>query len=308
MRVFSFVMCENAWMALGWEDIRTVQALVRAGSLSGAGQALGLNYTTVSRRIDRAEAALSETLFERLADGYRPTNAALLIARHAAAMEEADHALMRELAGRDDRLTGGLTITAPQLLIAHVLSPALARFSDLHPGVDLRIRATNDLLDLSRREADLAIRVSRSPGDTLTGLRLTDQHSASFAHPEWAARIADDPGGAIDWIVYEGFPDLPEPVLRGWPGSRVRYRMDDMVAMLGAAEAGLGVVRMPLFLGRASERLVPVPLIPATPYPEIWLVGHADVWPGAKPRAFRDVLQPFFRDIRHRFTDDTPTA
>jgi len=288
-------------MALSWDDIRTIRALVRHGSLAAAGAALGLNYTTIARRIQRAEASLGEVLFERLADGYRPTGTAQLVATHAADMEEAEHAMMRQISGSDARLSGPLTITAPQLLIAHFLAPVLREFSARHPEIDLRVRATNELLDLTRREADLGIRISRSPGDTLTCLRLAEQHTASFASPEWAERIASDPGSPIDWIAYETYPRLPEVVTRASPQSRIRYRFDDMVAMIGAAEAGLGVVRAPMFLGRASARLVQVPLLPPAPYAEIWAVGHPDVWPGARPRAFRDVLAPFFRARRAAF-------
>jgi len=277
-------------MDMAWDDLRTVMALVRHGSLAGAGAALGLNYTTVARRIRRAEEALGQALFERLPDGYRPTDAALLIAEHAEQMEQAEHGLMRRLKGSETQLTGPLTITAPQLLIASFLSPVLDQFTRAHPEVDLRVLATNELLDLSRREADLAIRISRAPGDALTGLRLLDQDNASFANADWAARIAQDPNGVIDWIVYDSYPDLPKGISADYPNQKVRFRFDDMVAMVGAAQAGLGVVRMPMFLGRSTAGLQQVPVLAPQPYAEIWVVGHPDVWPSTKLRAFREVL------------------
>ena len=285
-----------------WDDLKAVLALVRAGSLAAAGAALGVNYTTVARRVARAEEALGRQLFERLADGYAPNEDARLVAAEAGAMEASAHRMARRLAGSDERLEGTLTLTAPQLLIAHVLSPALRTFREAHPDVDLRIRATNDMLDLSRREADLAIRVSNSPGDSLTGLLLTEQHSASFASPDWAQRIKTSPDRPIDWILFEGQADLPKSVLDTWPASRIRYRFDDMIAMAGAAEAGLGVVRMPMFLGRTLPGLVQVPLIPPTPYWDIWMVAHPDVWPGAKVRAFRDVVRADIKSRRALFT------
>lgn len=285
-------------MAVEWDDLKTVLALVRGGSLAAAAKDLGLTYTTVARRIQRAETAHGGRLFERLKDGYRPTKAAQLVARHASDMEACEHHLLRDLAGQDDSLTGALTLTAPQLLIAHLIAPVIGDFCAAHPGVDLRIRATNDLLDLTRREADLAIRISRNPGDTLTGLRISAQHSASFAAPDWAARFADDPGAPIDWLVYEGYERLPKLALQNAPGSRVVLRFDDMVAMHGAACAGLGVVRMPMFLGRASPELVELPILPPQPYAEIWVVAHPDVWPSAKLEAFRAVLKSHRARIR----------
>ena len=288
-------------MDANWDDLRAVLAVVRGKTLAAAADELGVNYTTVARRVGRAEEALGQTLFERLADGYRPVEAGLVVAKHAADMDVAQHGLHRALQGRDRTLAGDLTITAPQLLISHFLAPALDQFAGLHPGVSLRIRATNELLNLNRREADLAIRISRNPGDTLTGLRLAAQESASFASASWAERITADPGGQIDWIVYEQYPELPEEVMARYPNSRIRMRFDDMVAMAGAAKAGLGVVRMPMFLGRAIRGLVQVPVLAPKPYADIWVVAHPDVWPSAKLTAFRDVAVPYFRDRRGDF-------
>ena len=288
-------------MDANWDDLRAVLAVVRGRTLAAAADELGVNYTTVARRISRAEAALGEPLFERLADGYRPIEAGRLVAEHVAGMDAAQHGLHRALQGRDMRLNGNLTITAPQLLIAHFMAPALDAFAARHPDVNLRVRATNELLNLNRREADVAIRISRNPGDTLKGLRLAVQESASFASPGMARRIAETPGGPVDWIVYEQYPELPEDVIAANPGSRIRMRFDDMVAMAGAAEAGLGVVRMPLFLGRALPGLVQVPLLPARPYADIWVVAHPDVWPSGKLQAFRDVVVPYFRERRGHF-------
>jgi DNA-binding transcriptional LysR family regulator len=240
-----------------WDDLRTVAALVRGGTLAAAGFELGVTYTTVARRIARAEAALGLTLFERLADGYHPTEAARLVAEHASAMQGSADALLRQLAGRDPGLRGALVVTAPQLLIAHLLSPVLRDFTQAHPQVALEVKATNDLLDLTRREADLAIRVSRAPGDTLKGLRLAEQQTASFASEPWAERIAAAPEGPIDWIVYAGYDGLPEGIAARYPGAHVAYSFDDMVAMGGAAAAGLGVVRMPIFYGCQCRSKIP---------------------------------------------------
>ncbi|WP_037308603.1 LysR family transcriptional regulator [Ruegeria halocynthiae] len=288
-------------MNIHWDDYRAVLAVVRKRTLSAAAEDICVNYTTVARRVARAEAATGEVLFERLAEGYRPTEAGQLVAQHAAQMESAEHAMLRGLSGRDTRLEGELTLTAPQLLIAHGLAPVLDEFSKQHPSVTLRIRAANEILDLNRREADIAIRISHNPGDTLKGLRLTAQHVTGFASPDWAARMADDPMGAVDWLVYEKRPELPEYVRKTYPGSRIRMRFDDMVAMSSAAQSGLGVVRMPMFLGRSLPGLVQVPLLPPKPYADIWVVAHPDVWPSAKLEAFRAITVPHFRERRPMF-------
>lgn len=278
-----------------WDDLKAVLYVVRHGTLASAGASLGVAYTTVARRIERMEKAIGTPLFERLADGYRPTDAGLDVARHAAQMEETHIALERRLTGRDQTLTGSLTVTAPQLLIAACLAQPIGTFAEAHPDVRLTIRATNDLLDLNRREADLAIRVSTNPGDTLTGLRLTEQQQSAFAAPAVADAIAADPDRCIDWIMHVSASGPPKASLARHPNARVRLWLDDMVAIIGAAQAGLGVARLPLFLGRQTSGLVEVPLMPHQAYSPIWMVGHKDVWKGGKVRAFRDALSGYFK-------------
>ena len=285
-------------MDLVWDDLRTVLMLVRHKTLAEAAAELNVNYTTVARRIRRAEQSLDTLLFERLADGYRPTEAAQIIASHAETMERCEHDLRRALQGTATELRGQLTITAPQLLISSFLAPVLDEFNGAYPQIDLRVLATNDILDLTRLEADLAIRVSQSPGDTLKGLRLLKQETASFAVPKVARQIQTDPTAMVDWIVYDAFPNVPKGVNARYPNNRVRFRFDDMVAMLGAAQAGLGVVRVPMFLGRATEGLVPVPVLQPLPYADVWLVAHPDLWPSPKVRAFREILVAYCK--RHK--------
>lgn len=288
-------------MNVAWDDLRTVLMLVRHHSLAGAAEALGVNYTTVARRVRRAEDALDQLLFERLPDGYRPTDAAHLVAEHAGQMENAEHGMMRQLECANTELSGVLKITAPHVLIANFLSPVIDQFSKAYPRVDLRILATTELLDLTRLEADLAVRISRNPGDTLMGLRLLRQETASFANQDAAKRISNDPTAMIDWVVHDAYPNVPNAISSKFPNNRARFRFDDIVAMVGAAQAGLGVVRMPMFLGRSSAGLVQVPVLPPQPYADIWVVGHPDVWPSQKQRAFREILTKYCKAHSRQF-------
>ena len=161
--------------------------------------------------------------------------------------------------------------------------------------------ATISVVDLARREADVAIRISRNPGDSLKGRRLLAQDSASFANADWASRLAADPETMVDWIVYDAYPDVPKAATDQFPNQRVRFRFDDMVAMTGAAVSGLGVVRMPMFLGRATPGLQQVPVLDPQPYPDVWVVAHPDVWPSAKVRAFVEPLVETAKSCRSEF-------
>ncbi len=283
-----------------WDDLRTILYMVRHGSLSAAAKELGVNYTTVSRRISHAEDSYGARLFDRLPQGYVATEAGLEAAEFAERMESSEAAFRLRVGGRDSQLSGELKVTAPQLLIAGPISGVIDRFLREHPEVNLTILASNEILNLNRREADLAIRISDTPGDTLIGRRLTGQATASFASPELAQQMADDPDRRVDWLGFTFWQSVPKASLENYPNARIRLTFDDMTALLGAAKAGLGVARLPLFLGE-GEGLVQVPVLAPQPYTDIWAVAHRDLWGNAKVAAFKDLLVEYFRDNRHHF-------
>lgn len=286
--------------------MRAIRALVRAGTLAAAGAALGVNYTTVARRVQRAEAALGHPVFERHPDRYVPLPEARDIAETTARMEVEEHDLMRRLAGRDQALSGRLVFTAPGLLIQAHLAPLLARFTEQYPDIDLVVKASYGLLDLTRREADLAVRISAAPHETLVGRRLTEQRCGYFAVPEVACRAADVPEAPVDWLLYEAQAEVRAPLRQIHPNLRVRARFDDMGALIAAAQCGMGVLRLPLFLGASTPGLVELPHLPREGYAPIWLLHHADLQTAAKVSALKEVLAPWFLQHRAAFTGMGP--
>lgn len=288
-------------MTAHWDDLKTVMHLVRGGSLANAAGALGVSYTTVARRVKRAEDDLGFQLFERLADGYQATEAGHEVARKATAMEIQEHDLMRGLVGSDKNLSGVLTITAPQLLCNMQLSSVFLEFTSRYPDVDLHVRAATELLDLNRREADLAIRVSNQPGDSLMGRRLTSQQSAVFGTKFWADQIQESPLQMVDWVMHDSRQDIKNEVTADVPNMRARFRTDDMTTMISAARTGMGVIRMPVFLGLEFSDLYQIPQLPAQSFPDIWMVAHRDVWPSARVAAFREILLAHFMKAKTQF-------
>ena len=282
-------------MAMSGEMLRTVLYVVREGSVSAAAKAMDVNTTTVARRIASAEAALGTLLFERRSQGYVATDAGQLAAARAEAMEREEVALRRVIAGRDARMSGPLTITAPQLLIAASLNELWVSFMERYPQIDLTVLATNNLLDLESHEADVAIRISDDPGDNLIGRRLTRQETASFASEELAAHYAANPDAPIDWIGFTFWKGVPKALQPTYPNARIRLMFDDMTAVIGAVQAGLGVARMPMFLGRATPGLVQVPFLAPQPYLDIWVLTHPDLKNAAKVIAFKQMLVAHFQ-------------
>lgn len=287
-------------MEMDWDELRTVLELVRTGTLADAGAALGVNYTTVARRIARAEAKSGLRLFDKLPGGYEPTRSARIVAERAAAMEAETAALDRALEREGSAPSGRFVVTLPQLLVGPILGEAFARFTARFPGVELVVKSTNELVNLNARDADIAIRISNDPGNALVGRRLARQQTAAFAAPDLARQIRAAPERPIDWIGFTFWNGLPKASLATQPHARIRLKFDDMVAATGAAQAGLGVLRMPLFLGRHAG-LEQVPVMPPQPYADIWVVSHADLADAPKQRAFKDVVVPLFAERRAMF-------
>ncbi len=253
-----------------------------------------------ARRITAAEAALGARLFDRLASGYVPTEAGLDAVRAAEEIERSGSALSRRVAARDTQVRGPLTVTAPQLLIERVLAPVLKDFATDHPGVELQLLATNDVLNLAQREADVALRISASPAPALVGRRVAEQRAAIYATPEV---VAADPGGEnpLDWIRFSHWPGPPESIRALRPNLTVRLSVDDMMAAIGAARAGIGATRMACFLGDTDPALIRVPDLPDFAYDPVWVLTHPDLRDVPRIRAFADFIAARLRGMRPLF-------
>ncbi|WP_203249509.1 LysR family transcriptional regulator [Sulfitobacter mediterraneus] len=288
-------------MPLDWNDLRFVLETVRQGGISGAARALRVNHATVARRITAAEAAMGTRLFDRHASGYRPTEAGLEAARSAEQMEAASHDLGRRIGAKDQALSGSLTITAPQLLFERALAPILRQFADRYPAIELKVLAANRELNLSRMEADVAFRISDTPGDTLVGRRVTAQNATVYVGRAQAARLRDEPALPLDWVRFAHWPGPPEVIKQNWPNRRVRMTVDDMYAAIAAVRENIGATRMPCFLGDPDPLMERLPNVPLLPYRSLWVLAHPDLAKSAKVSAFTDFAAREFAALRPLF-------
>ncbi|HYC05791.1 MAG TPA: LysR family transcriptional regulator [Azospirillaceae bacterium] len=278
---------------MGWDDLRLLLAVSRAGGLSGAARELGVNHSTVFRRLAALEAELGTLLFERLPAGYRPTEAGARLALAAERMEAEALAADRDVTGRDTRLSGRLRVTASETLAFRLLPGELARFRQAQPGILVELLIDNRQLDLSRREADVALRATRPLQGDLWGRKLADMPWAVYAAPGLAplrdiAGLADLP--VIGW----GETALPvkaaEWLAEAVPETAVVYRSSSLINQMRAALAGMGAAVLPCYLADAEpglERLSdPVPELSR----ELWMITHQDLKATARVRAFMDLV------------------
>ncbi|WP_300032403.1 LysR family transcriptional regulator [uncultured Roseobacter sp.] len=289
-----------------WDDLRYVLECVRHGGLSGAARALRVNHATVSRRISAAEQAMGARLFDRLPGGYSPTDAGREAARAAERMETAGHELSRSLSARDQQLSGSLTITAPQLMVERVLAPVLQDFGNLYPDIDLNVIAANRELNLTALEADVAFRISETPGDTLVGRRVTEQAAAVYINRQQAARLRDDPSLPLDWIRFAHWPGPPDVLKEAWPERRVRLTVDDMYAALAGVRAGIGATRIPCFLGDAEPEMERLGRLPLLPYRPVWILTHADLRRTRRVVTFTEFAATRINRLRPLFEGRSP--
>ncbi|MGI4977923.1 MAG: LysR family transcriptional regulator [Janthinobacterium lividum] len=282
---------------LAWDDIRLVAAIAAAGTLPAAAKHLGLDHSTVFRRLRRIDDALGTPAFERGRAGYNPTEAGAEIAALAARIEEDRDAVLRRVAGRAPSPAGEVRIATSDALLSGLLLPLLAEFGAACPDVRLDFVTGNTALNLSRRDADVAIRATNSPPDTLVGRRVARIAWAPYAATPHDAPPADDAAPFAADAPWVGFGDalsglaaaahlrahLPEE-------RRIAARFDTVGGLVAGVEAGLGRGLLPCFAAArrpALARLAPPIDTLAT---DLWLLTHPDLRQVPRVRVLLDFL------------------
>ena len=174
-----------------WDDLRYFLALCREGSVTGAGRALGVNHTTVARRIHALEDAFGARLFDRSRDGYEMTQAAENMYEHVRHIEELTQAIDRDVFGQDTELKGPLKITVAHDAAERLVIPRLNEFRTAYPCIDLDLLTTTGLVDLAAREADIAVRMTAKPPDYLIGREILPLCHGIYGSAECLAATAE---------------------------------------------------------------------------------------------------------------------
>lgn len=264
---------------IDWNDLRHVLALSREGSFAAAGRRLGLDPTTVARRLRAIESQMGVRLFERGAEGeMRPTQAGEVAARRAEAVEAEIGGLTVAVKGADSEISGTVRISAVPILINRVLIPAISDLAARHPGLRLELIAESRDVSLTRREADIALRLAR-PGEE-SGSRVIARRIGMLAYAAYASTGITAPD--LPWLTYEdGMAHLPQA---GWIAGVARKNgyapvfVNDAEALLQAVLAGLGRSLLPCIVADPMAGLISVPAGGhAFPARELWLLTHPDL-------------------------------
>jgi DNA-binding transcriptional LysR family regulator len=287
---------------MNWDDLRYVLVLARAGSLSRAAKELTVDHTTVGRRIDAIEADLGLKLFTRTTSGYVCTAEAERLLPEMRRVEDAVFAVERNAHREHEYIDGIVRVTSGETFGASYLAPRLARLGQEHPNLAIELITGGTVLDLSRREADVAVRFFRSKHETLVVRKVGE-----VAHALYASR---------KYLAKHPFKELKElkkhPLLVPTPGANVVEtkwveRMTDGArpafvctltsGLVEAAKIGAGIAVLPRYLADRERSLRRIPMADE-PREPLWLTVHRDVKTTRRVRVVLDFLSQCFESDR----------
>lgn len=293
-----------------WDDVALFLALYREGSLGRAGARLGVDASTLSRRLSGLEEQLALSLFERGRDGLRATAAAERLLGAAEAMEHAAADFHRDAEGFERTVEGVVRVTAPPGLVDAILAPRVGALRALHPKLVLELEARVSYADLSRREADLALRTTRPARGDLVARKVVSTRtiplgSADYVRALGTLRDVDD----ARWIVFGD--DLATLATMRWLRAQSPRMVPALVtssfpAQMAAARAGVGLVLAPIpfreFAGLTAAKVSAAlqRSLRALPDDDLWLVGHRALRSVPRVAAVWQWLEALFAETPRR--------
>lgn len=281
---------------MDWDIFRLVIAVADGGSAVAAAQRLDVNASTVLRRISRFEQENGVRLFDRRQSGYTPTAECEAVIRTAREIEQSVAGIGRDLLGRDLRLEGKLTVTTTDALLESVVAPLLVQFRRLHPQIELDVSVTTSRLNLALQDADVAVRASRQPPQTLVGQRVSGLAFGVYGLPSLIAGLPRGRRARLQNAPWIGVGDaLRGSPVGAWmehhvPSDCIVLTADTFVATHGCAAAGGGLAVLPCCLGDQSKELVRVTPPMDDMLTSLWVLTHEDVRNAARVKAFNEFM------------------
>jgi DNA-binding transcriptional LysR family regulator len=274
-----------------WDGLRIFLAVSRGRTLAAAARTLGIDETTVARRLARLEQQIGAPLLERARGGLVLTAAGEAVRGAAEQMESAALAAERRALGADRQLSGRVRVTAPEILGRYFVLPALHAVHARYPGIAIELISTIARLDVIRREADVAIRTVRPTEPALVARKLARMAVAPYVRRGRTRR------GRLAAVSYADGVRLPlRNVEERIPDGRVALRTNSIATVLDAVVLGWGAGDLPCFVGDATPGLARAFPGETPDWLDVWLIVHADVQRTSRVRAVVDELARAFRE------------
>ncbi|GJI99744.1 transcriptional regulator [Duganella rhizosphaerae] len=287
---------------MDWDNARIFLAIYRKGTLRSAAAALDIDQATVGRRLNALEKSLGARLFLRTPSGYLATPAGELAVTAAELMERAALQFQREMQGIDNRLSGIVRVATSDTIASHSVLGAMQRLHILHPEIRVILSTSTEISNLTRREADLAVRTLKPTSPDLISRHLTRRSMGLYATPAYLAeRGVPVQGNGMqghDIIIYQGAVaprHMEKLCMEPIANARVAIEVNSGMVMLDAARRGMGVAELPCHMADGDPQLTRVWPDRVDHY-DVWLVMHSDLSRSARVRAAADAIIATFAE------------
>lgn len=274
-----------------WDDFRYFHSVVSQGSFSQAAKQLGVNHSTVSRRIQSLEQTHGVKLVERTPSGFELTEAGAAVFEIVSELHDKSQQAARVLQGKDRRLEGPIHLTMPHEIFDFLLADSLQEFTARYPSIELTLTVSKGIKNLANREADIAVRLTPSPPEYLLGKCFTPLQHGLY-RKAGLETVQNTP--IVVWSFEHQVPNWAHEHLAN---PRIALRVDDLGSMYEAVRRGFGVARMPCFMpdGRRERQVERLPVFQPKSDWGLWLLNHVDLKDSA--RIVR--LKEFLAEVLH---------
>jgi len=296
-------MVQNRTKSFSLDNILSVRAVAKSGSVRAASEELRLSHTTVMRRIANAERELGVTIFLKSPTGYVLTEAGRVVAEHAELLSDNAVALRRAIGGQNRAPSGRVRITSDFTLLTRCIAPQMAKFASEYPNVEIEFLVGDKLRDISRQDAEIAVRIGSSPPDHHVGACIGEAAEAVYLSKNTDASITDVANGVVPLIAWSrSSAFLDRASKHELRQLRLGPICVDVAGQCALAENGVGAAILPCIVGDGSEFLKraagsnPIATLP------IWVVAHSDLANTTKVKAVTTFLVKTLRSYLPQLT------
>lgn len=295
---------------MDWNDLKYIKQIAQAGSVAEAARELSVHQSTVFRRLNTLEKDLGVRLFERLPTGYVMTAAGEDFCQAAERIEVDIANLNRRISGQDMRPSGTIRVTTSDALFIKLLSPCFAKFRAAYPEIELEVLISTEVFNLTKRDADIAIRTTKNPPETLVGRKVTSFSSAVYGSKQYLKTHPNLKNlSRHDWI---GFDDgIIDAATAKWfrqmvPQERCQYRLNTCAALLAAVKANQGLAVLPSYVGDTESELVQLLPAIAPLEKDLWILTHEDLRHVTRIKTFIDFVAMALTSSSSYLTKESP--
>lgn len=285
---------------MNWDDLKIFLAVAEASSIRAAAKSLRVSHSTVSRRIESLENNLSAKLFDRLSDGYKLTTAGYDLVPVAEGVRQKVDQYQLKVLGRDKDMKGNIVLTMPDAIALSYMMPIFAAFQKKYPEIAIKIDDSTDMLDLNKREADIALRFTNKPPEHLVGRKLGTSYQAVYATPEYIKKHAPfSPTSGAKWIAW-GLPENNPAWIAGsaFPDLGISGHYNNVLIQREAIRNHMGIGYLPCLLMDDDRDFVR--LTKPEPSLDFWVLTHRDLKETSRLKAFRDFIFDHANDLAEK--------